>query len=227
MSANRVHTQPRPATTGNVCPTPLAPFAEWLNYALERVPVANAMNLATASLDGQTSLRTVLLKAYSDDGFVFFTGPETLKVRQMTENPRVSLLFFWPELNRQVRIDGTASRIAITALARSFFSKGVNQGVVTWVSPHGRVADARQAFEGKMHEMLRVFRRDADKEPEGVPSSVCSFLVSPITVQFWQGGAGVQHASLDYLRSADGWSRRVSGTVSGQPLGLPLMADPA
>jgi hypothetical protein len=95
-------------------------------------------------------VRTALLKAYSNDGFVFFTHPGTLKVRHMTESPHVSLLFFWPEFNRQIRIDGRASRIPATSLARGFFARGVRHGAITWVSPDGQVADARKA--------LKVFR---------------------------------------------------------------------
>ena len=76
-----------------VAPTPFVPFTDWLNHALAHLPMANAMGLATAAPSGVPSLRTVLLKAYSNDGFVFFTSPDTLKVRHISENPHVSLLF--------------------------------------------------------------------------------------------------------------------------------------
>jgi pyridoxamine 5'-phosphate oxidase len=178
-------------------PTPFGPFADWLNHALDHLPKANAMGLATATRNGVPSLRTVLLKAYSNDGFMFFTSPDTLKVRHMTENPHVSLLFFWPEFNRQIRIDGTASRITATSLARGFFVRGVRQGAITWVSPQGRLADARGALVG--------------------PSSFCSVLVSPVTVRFWQGGSGRQHASLDYQREGTVWTHRASGPLDLVP----------
>lgn len=195
--------------------TPFVPFSVWLNHALEHLPMANAMGLATATPDGVPSLRTVLLKAYSDDGFVFFTSPDTLKVRHMAENPHVSLLFFWAEFNRQIRIDGTASRIPVTSLARGFFARGVRQGAITWVSPQGRVADARVALDGKLSELRRLFGGQPDADAS--PSSFCSFLVSPATVRFWQGGSGRQHASLDYQLEGTVWSHRASGPVDLAP----------
>ena len=198
-----------------VAPSPLAPFTGWLNHALEHLPMANAMALATATPDGVPALRTVLLKAYSNDGFVFFTSPDTLKVRHMTENPHVSLLFFWREFNRQIRIDGTASRIPATSLARGLFARGVRHGAITWVSPQGPVADARGALEVKLNDLRRLF--GGQPEPDAAPSSFCSFLVSPVTVRFWQGGSGRQHASLDYRREGSVWTHRASGPLDLAP----------
>lgn len=196
-------------------PTPFGPFTDWLNHALDHLPMANAMGLATATRHGVPSLRTVLLKAYSNDGFVFFTSPDTLKVRHMTENPHVSLLFFWPEFNRQIRIDGTASRIPATSLARGLFARGVRQGAITWVSPQGRLADARGALDSTLNDLRRLF--SGQSKPDVGPSSFCSVLVSPVTVRFWQGGSGRQHASLDYQREGTVWTHRASGPLDLLP----------
>jgi pyridoxamine 5'-phosphate oxidase len=202
-----------------VAPSPFGPFAAWLNHALDHLPLANAMTLATATPGGVPAARTVLLKAYSDDGFVFFTSPDALKVRHMTENPHVALLFFWPEFNRQIRIDGTVSRIPATSLARGFFVRGVRHGAITWVSPHGRVADARDALDVKLNDLRRLF--GGQPHADASPSSFCSFLVSPSTVRFWQGGAGRQHASLDYERAGTVWTHRKTGALGLPPdLGL-------
>jgi pyridoxamine 5'-phosphate oxidase len=150
------------------------------------------MSMATAARDGRTSLRTILLKAYGQRGFVFFTGADTLKVRQLAENPHVSLLFFWPESHRQVRIDGTAARVPPASLVRSVFSRHARGDALTWVSPHGRLADAGEALAAGIH-------------------GICCYLVSPRTVCFWQGGTARQHASLDYERTGDIWIHRTSG----------------
>lgn len=198
-----------------VAPTPFVLFTDWLNHALEHLPMANAMGLATATANGVPALRTVLLKAYSHDGFVFFTSQDTLKVRHMSENPHVSLLFFWPEFNRQIRIDGMASRIPATSLARGFFARGVRQGAITWVSPQGRVADTRGALDVKLNDLRRLF--GGQSEPDAGPSSFCSFLVSPVTVRFWRGGSGRQHASLDYQREGTTWTHRTSGSLDLAP----------
>lgn len=199
----------------NAPASPLVPFAEWLNQALEGEPTANAMSLATATSRGETALRTVLLKAYGDDGFVFFTSPDTLKVRHIAENPRVSLLFFWPRFNRQIRIDGTASRILATVLARRLFSTRVRHGAITWVSPLGRVADAREALAIRMKEVQHLFAtRAANVGPEqdGGPASCHGFLVSPTMIRFWQGGAERRHVSLIYERAGADWTHRWCGS---------------
>ena len=192
--------QTSPASMGDPAwsASPFGPFNEWLTQALEQLPMANAMGLATATRSGETALRTVMLKAYSDEGFVFFTSPDTLKVRHVAENPHVSLLFFWPGLNRQIRIDGTAARIPVTSLARRFFSRRAHGSAITWVSQGGRIANAREALEISM---------SAASHPP------CAFLVSPATVMFWQGGAGRQHASLEYTRAGEAWTSHSSGSL--------------
>jgi pyridoxamine 5'-phosphate oxidase len=178
-------------------------FEDWLTQALAARPTAHAMSLATATREGQTSLRTVLLKAYGRDGFLFFTATDTLKVRQLTENPHASLLFFWPESHRQVRIDGTAARVPPASLARRVLSRGAGHESLRWVSPLGRLADAREVLGIGAH-------------------GACGFLVSPCAVCFWQGGTGRRHATLDYERVGDDWIRRISGPADLQAaLGLP------
>ncbi len=172
---------------------PAAFFREWLTAALTTHDTAHAMSLATATRDGQTSLRTVLLKAYGRDGFVFFTAPDSLKVRQLDENPHASLLFFWPASQRQVRIDGTARRVAPSSLARRCLG-GARQDALSWVAPQGRLADVREALAAGLRD-------------------VCSILVTPRTVAFWQGGKNRRHATLTYERTGDDWGHRTSGSA--------------
>lgn len=173
-------------------PRPAAFFGDWLDQALALRPTAHAMSLATATRAGEPRLRTVLLKAYGDDGFVFVTSPDTAKMRHITGNPHVALLFYWPESHRQVRIEGEASRLPVSALARTFFARGPRRERLTWISPEGRTSDLREA--------LAAASRD-----------ICGVLVQPRSVRFWQGGDGQQHASLDYVRNDDGWHHQLNG----------------
>ena len=171
---------------------PAAFFRAWLTDALLTNPLAHAMGLATAACDGQTSLRMVLLKAYGPSGFVFFTSPDTRKVRQLSENPHASLLFFWPVSHRQVRIDGDARQLSTPSLVSGLSPGGVRHDRLTWVAPDGGLAEIREALAAGPHRSR-------------------GFLVAPRSVSFWQGGARRRHATLAYERVGDEWVHRISG----------------
>ena len=173
-------------------PDPTGLFRSWLNAALAARPQAHAMGLATATPDGRPSLRTVMLQAYGAAGFVFLTERDTVKARQLAANPHAALLFFWPEANRQIRIDGTARRLSSASLAWSRFSPLTGADELTWISSEGLIADSRQAMAALM-------------------TGVCGFIVDPGSVRFWQGGQDRQHAVVEYTRAAEGWARRISG----------------
>ncbi|OFW41042.1 MAG: pyridoxamine 5'-phosphate oxidase [Acidobacteria bacterium RIFCSPLOWO2_12_FULL_67_14b] len=183
-------------------PDPFMQFKRWLDEALSAHLVdANAMSLATANTAGEPSLRTVLLKAYSEDGFVFFTNLQSTKSQQIAENPSVALLFYWREFERQVTIAGTASRLPMADVARYFFSRPRESRVAAWVSPQSRVIDARQMLEMKFDEMLKKF---GDGEIP-VPSFWGGFRVAPRTIEFWQGGTHRLHDRFRYQPDGKGW----------------------
>ena len=183
-------------------PDPFMQFKRWLDEALSAHLVdANAMSLATANTAGEPSLRTVLLKAYSEDGFVFFTNLQSTKSQQIAENPSVALLFYWREFERQVTIAGTASRLPMADVARYFFSRSRESRVAAWVSPQSRVIDARQMLEMKFDEMLKKF---GDGEIP-VPSFWGGFRVAPRTIEFWQGGTHRLHDRFRYQPDGKGW----------------------
>ena len=183
-------------------PDPFMQFKRWLDEALSAHLVdANAMSLATANTAGEPSLRTVLLKAYSEDGFVFFTNLQSTKSQQIAENPSVALLFYWREFERQVTIAGTASRLPMADVARHFFSRSRESRVAAWVSPQSRVIDARRMLEMKFDEMLKKF---GDGEIP-VPSFWGGFRVAPRTIEFWQGGTHRLHDRFRYQPDGKGW----------------------
>jgi len=187
---------------GDLLPDPIAQFRRWLDDAIaEKLIDANAMSLATATASGETTLRTVLLKGYGPDGFVFFTNLESTKAQQIAENPHVSLLFPWLVLERQVIINGTAARISMAEVARYFFSRPRESRVAAWVSPQSRVIDARRVLEDKFAEMLAKFR-EGDVP---LPSFWGGFRVTPRTIEFWQGGRHRLHDRFLYSRAGDDW----------------------
>ena len=186
----------------DLLPDPIAQFQRWFDEAAaEGVVEPNAMSLATATPSGQTSIRTVLLKGYSDEGFVFFTNLESTKAKQIAENPHVSLLFPWITLERQVIVNGTASRLPMTEVARYFFSRPRESRIAAWVSPQSRVIDARRFLEMKFEEMLRKFGEGEIP----VPSFWGGYRVEPRTIEFWQGGEHRLHDRFQYTRNEQGW----------------------
>jgi pyridoxamine 5'-phosphate oxidase len=178
---------------------PIRQFARWFEDATAAgLTDPNAMSLATATASGETSLRTVLLKGYGDDGFLFFTNLESTKATQIAENPNVSLLFPWLPLERQVIINGTAARLPLVDVAKYFLTRPRDSRVAAWVSQQSRVVSARRLLEAKFDEMMRKF---GDGEIP-VPSFWGGFRVAPRTIEFWQGGTHRLHDRFLYRRSA-------------------------
>lgn len=181
---------------------PFEQFKRWLDEALAMELVdANAMSLATVGTAGEPSIRTVLLKGFSEDGFVFFTNLESTKSQQIGENPNVALLFYWREFERQIKIQGTATKLPLADVARYFFSRPRESKIAAWVSPQSRIIEARQALEMKFEELLRKFG-DGDIP---VPSFWGGFRVAPRSIEFWQGGSHRLHDRFKYQPDAGGW----------------------
>jgi len=187
----------------DLLPSPIAQFKRWFDEAMAAGIVdPNAMSLATASPSGETTLRTVLLKGYGDDGFLFFTNLESTKAQQIETNPHVSLLFPWLALERQVIINGTAARISMAEAARYFLSRPRESRIAAWVSPQSRVIDARRMLEAKFEEMLRKF----GEGEVPLPSFWGGYRVTPKTIEFWQGRKNRLHDRFLYSREQDGWT---------------------
>jgi len=177
-------------------------FTKWWQEALlSQIDEVNAMTLATATADGKPSARVVLLKGYDEKGFVFFTNYNSNKGKQIADNPFVCLVFFWKELERQVRIEGTISRVSAEESDAYFSSRPVGSRIGAWASPQSKVIAQRQVIEENVVELEKSFGgKEIDR-----PAFWGGYLVKPVLVEFWQGRPSRLHDRFQYTLNEGGW----------------------
>lgn len=184
---------------------PLDLFAAWFEDACQRASAewfeVNAMTLATASADGEVSARIVLLKGHDAEGFRFFTNYTSQKGRQLAENPRASLVFFWPHVERQVRIVGTAERLSREASAEYFATRPRESQIGAVASAQSEVIASRELLAA---QFARVEKAHADGEVP-MPDDWGGYQLRPSSIEFWQGRPGRLHDRLRFSREASGW----------------------
>lgn len=176
---------------------PVVQFTKWFEQA-QKTDIADstAMILATAAANGQPSQRTVLLKYYDEQGFVFFTNYGSRKAHEIKDNPRVSLLFVWLELERQVMINGRCSKISAADSAKYFLSRPKESQMAAWVSSQSHPISSRQMLMQKFQEMKQKIGEG--KVP--LPSFWGGYRVVPEEIEFWQGGGNRLHDRFHYTR---------------------------
>lgn len=182
---------------------PLDQFEHWFSQTVElKLHEPNAMSLATVDESGRPLLRTVLLKYFDRDGFVFFTNYESRKAAHMAGNPQVSLLFPWITLERQVIVQGHAQKISAAESLKYFTSRPRESQLGAWVSSQSSVISSRKLLMQKLSELKEKFSEGEIP----LPSFWGGYRVVPETIEFWQGGPARLHDRFLYTRNDSNWS---------------------
>jgi pyridoxamine 5'-phosphate oxidase len=189
--------------TSNVKSDPIHQFTKWFDEAIEaKVLEPNAMSLATVSSDNRPSCRIVLLKGIEENKFIFYTNYQSHKGKELENNPVCALTFFWPELERQVRIEGVAGRVSENKSIEYFQSRPLGSQVSAWASPQSAIIENRLILEDRARQIEKRFEGDKVLPR---PQQWGGYEVDPLLIEFWQGRESRLHDRLEYVRVDGLW----------------------
>lgn len=191
-----------PLLEAHISADPIEQFSTWFDQAIKQVKDdPNAMLISTVGSDGQPSSRTVLLKEFDENGFVFYTNYQSRKARQISENPKVSITFYWPEMLRQVHIEGIAEKVPESQSDEYFATRPPASRLGAWASAQSRTLNSREELEKIFEDIKNRFnKQDIPRPPEWG-----GFNVSPYRMEFWQGRLNRLHDRICYSKNDSKW----------------------
>jgi pyridoxamine 5'-phosphate oxidase len=187
----------------NASSDPIHQFTKWFDEAIEaKVLEPTAMSLATVSSDNRPSCRIVLLKGIEENKFLFYTNYQSRKGKELENNPVCALTFFWPELERQVRIEGIAGRVSENKSIEYFHSRPLGSQISAWASPQSSIIENRLILEDRARQIEKRFEGNTVLPK---PHQWGGYEVDPMLIEFWQGRESRLHDRLEYLKADGSW----------------------
>ena len=180
---------------------PITLFQQWLTQAITYSNDANAFVLSTVNINGIPSSRVLLLRDATKKGFSFFTNYSSRKSQDIEVNPNVCMNFFWPEMERQVRINGSISRLSEQKSDDYFNSRPYESRIGAWCSPQSQVIESREVLENKIQELRKKYPNEVPR-----PKNWGGYTIVPNKIEFWQGRASRLHDRFLYNKEGENWT---------------------
>jgi pyridoxamine 5'-phosphate oxidase len=193
----------RSLAESDVSPDPIVQFGHWFDEAIDsKVLEPNAFSLGTATPDGKPSVRTVLLKGFDHQGFIFYTNYESRKGEELNANPQGAMLFTWLDLQRQIRIEGAIEKVSVEESLDYFQSRPLGSQIGAWSSPQSRPIESREVLEKKQAALAAQYT-GVEKLP--LPPFWGGYRLKPLCFEFWQGRESRLHDRVVYTLVDGNW----------------------